>query len=770
MDIFSNRPLFTSCMLFIACSVIGFFIPATPKLVLLIVSAIILIFSLILALVRFYSAKKKTVFLSIILCSIMASVSFGSSYLHFDTNLNSMESIYDKDVSVDATVVSEISQSNFTSKYQISVNGINGESNSHKAILECTYQAALQVGDKITVKATATSPESQEGRFDEKISLYSDGIFVIYTSEKEDHLDVTEYQSENSFSFSKLNNYLSTILLTNIEGDEGALSSALLLGNKSLLEDDIVRDFRRAGASHILALSGLHMSIIMGISMLIMKRLTQKRWLIAVILSAFALTYLGITGFSLSASRAVIMLLIVYYSMIISRIPDSLTSLSIAGALILLISPGAVVDAGFWMSFTATLGILVFLPPINNYFSKILTKYDDKFKRNIYKLIFSIIISVSTALAAIIPLIGVTCIFGRELSAYSVLSSLILSIPTTLIIFFSLLLLLFSSVPFVSGIIITVIRFMAKVMFDYCSYISSLEDIVISLNYPFAILMAIILSGALLYSFAVKRRNPFTALIPFAISLIVFASIIGIYEYQNKDTLKVSYINASSTSDMLVLSNERDVVLCDISNGSQTSYNLALDELYEARATEIKVIILTRYTNQHLASLETVFKTNRVREIWLPSPSNETQLDHMERIYDCAIENGVSVSVYNPGDALLLFEHTTLEHVSGYIERSVVPISLISIRTGSEYLTYCSPAFNESDISEEAEHHFSRSTHIIFGNRGPKSKSEYTIPDTLRLKSVTFADEIRAAYFVSPERSLASHYLADKEIEFYLEK
>lgn len=771
MDIFSKRPLFLSCMIFLACSVIGYFISGVTKLIIIALAALVLVFSLILALIRHYSADKKYSFLCFILVVIMILLSFIGSYVNFNRKLEKRIATYGNQYTVNAFVTDIQSQSNFASEYMIYVINIDGREDSHLAILSCGFAAALQPGDKISITATAGAIESNGGKYDAMLEHYSNNIYVTYTSENPNSLTVQEYSTyENTFSFDGVNYKLSNILVRNVGGDAGDLSSSLLLGNKHLLASTVKRDFRRAGASHILALSGMHMSIIMGAAMFIMKRITQKSWLIAIILSAFALTYLAVTGFSVSATRSVIMLLIVYLSMLISALPDPLTSLSIAGFIIVLFSPGTVLDAAFWMSFSATLGILVFVPPINEYFNQKASKYDNGFKKIIHKVLYSLIVAFATGVAALIPLIAVMCIFIKELSVFSVISSLVLSIPTAIIIIGALLLLIFQGVPFVSDAIIYILRLMSDFMIDFCGDVSQLDGIVLSLNYPFAAFMAIALVIALLYSFASKHKNPFTALIPFAICLTLCIGAMTVYEKVNSDTLKVSYINASSNSDMLVLSNEREAVICDISNGSKSSYFLALDEIYQSRVTEIKAVMLTRYTNQHNATLQMLCESNRVREFWLPTPENEDDLDKLLRIYAFSEKNGIDVYLYDKEESLYALGNVTIEHTYDYIDRSTVPICLVGVYTGREHLTYISPAFNESDIHQLAQYHFSKSQYIIFGNRGPKTKREYTVENIDKVSSIAFADDMRAAYFIPPEFSFTAYYTVPEEIEYYLDK
>ncbi len=773
MDIFSNRPLFTSCMLFLAWSAAGYFLPGNIKLVIMLIAIISLVFISVLAILRYHSNKKKNIFLILILSLITTSLSLGISYCFYDRNYDKFEELYNNEAYIQGIVTDVIYENNYASSYRLTIETLNGEEDEHDAVLECEYSAALAIGDRVSAKVIAIKPDSDNGRYNERLTYMSDGIFAIYTSHDQTGLSLISKSNDTGVNsiFTSLNKSLSSILKKAIGGDAGDLSSALLLGNKDQLSDTVVRDFRRVGASHILALSGMHMSLIMGAFMLILKVIIKKSTPIAIISSFIAIFYLALTGFSVSAIRSVIMLLIVYIATVIAGIPDSLTSLSVAGVVIVLLSPGAILDAGFWMSFASTFGILTYVTPINQFFGDRLSIFKNKFKFAYHKVIFSIITAIATSLAALIPLIIVMCIFIKELSIFSVLSSLVLSVPTAIMIIFSLILLPLCQVPYLSNAIVYIIRITAGFMIDFCSHFSDYEDIVISLNYPFAAHIAIALAITLLISCALKKINPFVSLIPFGLCITLSIGVMFAYENANKDKLNVAYINASSNSDMLVLSNERQAVICDVSNGSLTSYQYALDEINESRATEIKAIMITRYTYQHNATMYKLFQSNKVREIWVPYPEDMDQYYKMETLFQYATDNGVLVYLYKSGERFRVFEHAYIEHENSIIERSTVPIDLINIYTGSEHLAYVSPAFNESDIIESTKYAFSKSQYIIFGSRGPRTKSMYDLGNDLRkIKAVTFSDESKVGYFAKPEFSFISFYLVPKgsKMEFYL--
>jgi len=633
----------------------------------------------------------------------------------------------------------------------------------------------LRIGDLIAVNAIANElPKNDSAKFSERSEALKDAIFVIFTSDSESQLSIVEYTDNSDFEIlmNNLNNYLSDILTENVGGEEGNLSSALLLGNKHLLSSQSERDFRRVGASHVLALSGMHMSIIMGFALFILRPFFRNRSLLLVILSVFAVFYLVLTGFSVSATRSVIMLLMVYIAFIVSGVPDSLTALSFAGFLIVWLSPGAIHDAGFWLSFSATFGILVFVSALNQLFQKKLDKCDNKLELIVRKYIYSIILAIVACFAALIPLIIVMCIFIKEISVLSVLSSFVMSIPTGIVIIFSLLLLPMSTVPYVSDAIVWCIRSAAGGMLGYCSNFSDLENIVYSLNYPFATLMAIVLGGALLYCFASKHKRLIVSLVPFAVCLAVFIGVMFAYEGVNESKLNVSYINSSTKSDMIVLSEEREVVICDISNGSKKAYSAALDEAFESRATEIKAILLTRYTNAHISTFYSVFAENKVRAIWAPYPQSSDEQDKLDRLYTVARQNGVDVYVYNDGEELGPFEQVRMVHSNSYIERSVVPVDLLAIYTGNECLTYVSPAYSESELLNITEYYMSQSKYVIFGGRGPNVKRVYDIDGMDKIKAVAFAGEEIVGFFENPDPAFTSYYLVKKEhkMQFYLDE
>ncbi len=140
------------------------------------------------------------------------------------------------------------------------------------------------------------------------------------------------------------------------------LARALVLGDRSALAGDEKAAFRRAGLAHLLALSGLHVGILVGFFLLLLYPLGRGRYLLAL---ALTLGYLALVGPSPSLVRATLMAGVLLLLLFSGRgTAGAGPALALALALQLALTPHAVFDLGFRLSYLAVLGLLVFLPPL----------------------------------------------------------------------------------------------------------------------------------------------------------------------------------------------------------------------------------------------------------------------------------------------------------------------------------------------------------------------------------------------------------------------
>lgn len=148
--------------------------------------------------------------------------------------------------------------------------------------------------------------------------------------------------------------------------------NAIIIGERNNLSENVKKDFQKIGIYHLLATSGMHVAIISQFIFYIFKKLKLKERSSALLSSFAMLLFMAVVGFTPSITRACIMSIIYFLGICISRNSDSLNSLGIAVLIICAVNPFAVCDTGLWLSFLATLGIILCYNPIKDCMYKII--------------------------------------------------------------------------------------------------------------------------------------------------------------------------------------------------------------------------------------------------------------------------------------------------------------------------------------------------------------------------------------------------------------
>ena len=151
-------------------------------------------------------------------------------------------------------------------------------------------------------------------------------------------------------------------------GDELAVLSALTIGDKTELSDSVRESYSVAGASHILALSGLHIGLLYTLLFFILKPIARRgnigRAIRSVLLLILLWAFAFFTGLSPSVVRSVSMFSILAMADMVGRQPLSLNTLAAAAWLMLFCNPAWLFDVGFQLSFLAVASILLIQKPI----------------------------------------------------------------------------------------------------------------------------------------------------------------------------------------------------------------------------------------------------------------------------------------------------------------------------------------------------------------------------------------------------------------------
>ena len=152
------------------------------------------------------------------------------------------------------------------------------------------------------------------------------------------------------------------------------LCSALVLGKKDGLTRETRQAYARAGASHLLALSGMHLGIIYGLLYLVLirwVRLSRWRWHALPLILLLLWSYTLVAGKPVSLVRAAIMLSVFTVAWLRQYTTDPLHPLALSAIIILLVSPTALFSISFQLSFSAVFFIIALWGPLSESFPKL---------------------------------------------------------------------------------------------------------------------------------------------------------------------------------------------------------------------------------------------------------------------------------------------------------------------------------------------------------------------------------------------------------------
>ena len=227
----------------------------------------------------------------------------------------------------------------------------------------------IKIGQRILVEAKYSPWESptNDGQFDSAKYYISQGILGQFKKGK--ILKVgTDYDilQEKMWQFRQ---NMQDILQQQLGERDGGLMGAMLLGIKSELNQEDKSLYQRNGISHILAISGLHLSLLgMGIYKVLLRILPGKKQAAVLCILIMSL-YCIFTGNSISTNRATIMFALSLVATILGRSYDSLSALGFTAILQLFTNPYVLNNSGFLLSFLAVIGVTFLSPKLQELFS-----------------------------------------------------------------------------------------------------------------------------------------------------------------------------------------------------------------------------------------------------------------------------------------------------------------------------------------------------------------------------------------------------------------
>lgn len=638
--------------------------------------------------------------------------------------------------------VSEVSRSAaYSSEYVICVETVSGEERSFSAILITDFDAGLSVGDFFGALAVGNGFEEYKQK-NFVSNSYSSDYALVFVASDEDDVSFFDPEFRMRLILKELNADISEILTDNIEGESGNMASALLLGNRNLLPDETLRDFRRSGCYHMLALSGMHVSVIVAIFEFLLRRLYVPRWVRIGILSLLLVFYVALTGFLLSACRAMIMLWLCYLAVCLGKGADPLTSLFAAVSIIVLISPRAVLDVGLILSFLSTFGVLV-----ASTIRKSATIFTKKIEggRIIKGLVGALrgaaFMLLATGCTFIMTLPVLEMFFG-EVSLATFITNLFIGVLAELLLAAAIAVAACGAFGYVSGAVCRFAELVGGVMESAVAWISDLRGVVLSLEYPFAAALAWGLFISFLLLLAIRLKKRILLFAPPLLFAVLMTVSVCFYGASSSRAVTLEFLSCDS-GDILTLSSSDGFYICDVSGGSYSALYEGLTLAREGCHTEIEGLILTHYHSDHAMSAAKLCSRQKVRRVYLPVPQTEKELYACLAVYSELAESGTELALYNRGDLLGILGGELYVSDGVYSDGRAHPSLAISYVSGGDRVTVLENPFFNTYLESNAElmRMVSESDLLIVGGHGTPTGERFELSDkAAEAHEICFAD------------------------------
>ena len=695
MNLLNKRPL-ASVILAMLCAlyVYGYTESIVAKVVMIVASVLFCLFIFIFSFIE----HKRLTLHKIIAVSLLATLLY--AYVRIDY-IDPFDDFYGEEVVVSGYVTEKEAVSDYTVALTVETIKINGISEEVKLLTYAKRTSVSHIGVGSIIKYSCYFEKfSSDGDFDERRYYLSEG----YDAKTRDNGEIRLVERGEPTFFEELISGLREVISKQIERgtdeDTGGLLSALLLGKRTALPDQLSLDFTRLGCSHILALSGMHLAILCGFLEWILSLIRINKVIRKGLLIPFILTYMLITGLPVSVARAGLMLIISCLLFILVGARDMLTNLLISVAIICFIFPESIFSTSLLLSAFATLGIIT----LSELYKR------SREKRIIVRLSNALLEIILASVLAICATMMISAVSFDGISLFSLFTSPIVSFICELYMCIGGFIVIFGNLlPF---------NFLLNPLYGLLSSITSfLSDIDISyLSIDhFDTKAFMVLSSVSLFIFMLLKIKRKRAALITVITLFLSTYLSAVCHYAISTTTDTAIYTAEDSSDVIVFNEDGKITVVDTSDYTEYSAYAVYDTVKSLGLLHIDNYVLTHYSAEVLESLTKLLGLIEVDTVYLKDPGCDTDEYFYIALKEKLSSARTSIALW--GKALYIGDLSVSSLYNYDIEKEDARIAL-SLRCEEYDLVYLSSGMLEIDTINEATEYTSGADALILGRFG----------------------------------------------------
>jgi len=538
------------------------------------------------------------------------------SFFAFDIHYNENADRYSGEHDIEAVVTEQTYNESFYAVYRVCLISVDGEEVNLRAVLTTDFASSYDNGDRIAVNAKL-SPSCEGVSLSERYDL-SKGYVLDAECTDDNGIEYLGRMSVFPYTLiSDIRGSLSGALSSMLEGDSLRLAKALTYGDGLALTFAAKNDFRALGISHALAISGLHLGIVMTSMTFVLSRLGLRKKIRYCITLLLGLFYVFILGFSPSVFRAYLMLCGMAAASFARRKRDGVTTLLSSAALICLLSPYSIIDVGLHLSFFSTLGILTVALPISE-------KVSYASKNRVVRYIVSAFTITLSALTFTMPY---SIYYFASLPLLAPITNLIFLPMITLLVYLLPLLLLSYFVPFLSYPIAFLFSAVSGAVLRLADLLySATGGLSIDLSGDFAFYAGLAMIAAVIFCLLFFRKKR-AAVIPPALYIlsILVLTLVSSLTAQGKES---AYFATNQSSDAIVIKSSDRAAVIDNSYGGYSFLSSVMDGSANIADGGIDLLVIAHYHEYSISSLGKLIDKYRISTVILIKPAEYDEFSY----------------------------------------------------------------------------------------------------------------------------------------------
>ncbi len=560
----------------------------------------------------------------------------------------------------------------------------------------------LAYGDRVRLIAKLRMPRNfrNPGAFDYEGYLRGIGITVLASAKAED-VKVLPGRSGSTLGFWRSRIRESILEHVREKGlwshDDAALFAAMIVGDDSMLLRNVREEFQQTGVYHLLVVSGMNVALLAFAVFWIARRLRCPEWIASLVTIALSIFYAYIAGMGVPIMRAVLMLCVFLVARLLYRSRSGLNATGFAALVVLVLSPTALFDAGFQLTFLALLAITgISLPilarTISPYRGALRHLDSTAYDLGLQPKLAQLRLDLRLIAGRLAPFIGagpsrfiVTAVSGValaicELVVVSAITQAVLVLPmrsyfhraAIIGLPANILVLPLSGIMLNSGVAAIVLSYISLPLARLVAMVAaaslhwtllclkSLTHFSISQwRVPDATPLIVLLAatGILIAFLAVRQRR--LVAIGGLTALFVSASIVAFYSAAPRiesGKLEVTAIDVGQGDSLLIVSPEGRTMLID-AGGSigpvHSEFDFGEDVvapyLWSRGLSHLDVAVLTHAHGDHIGGLARILEDFHPAELWV---GVNPQRPALMRLYQAAAANHVVVRQHTAGEVL----------------------------------------------------------------------------------------------------------------------